>query len=97
MAVSDTTSFITEEPTTDVETIDGVVTEEINEKELAERLLAQAREQGVSLVGPGGLLSSLTKTVLERALEAEMVERWCQAASTSSRRAWLLPALMIGP
>jgi hypothetical protein len=28
MAVSDTTSFITEEPTTDVETIDGVVTEE---------------------------------------------------------------------
>jgi putative transposase len=74
MAVSDTTNFITEEPTTDVETIDGVVTEEIDEKELAERLLAQAREQGVSLVGPGGLLSSLTKTVLETALEAEMVE-----------------------
>ena len=74
MAVSDTTNFNTEEPTTDVETIDGVVTEEIDEKELAERLLAQAREQGVSLVGPGGLLSSLTKTVLETALEAEMVE-----------------------
>jgi putative transposase len=74
MAVSDTTNFITEEPTTDVETIDDVVAEEIDEKELAERLLTQAREQGVNLVGPGGLLSSLTKTVLETALEAEMVE-----------------------
>jgi putative transposase len=52
--------------------IDAVVVEEIDEKELAERLLAQAREQGVSLAGPGGLLSSLTKTVLETALEAEM-------------------------
>jgi len=57
--VSDTTNFNTEEPTTDIEAIDGVVTEEIDEKELAERLLAQAREQGMSLVGPGGLLSSL--------------------------------------
>src|SRR5262245_40884393 len=74
MAVSDTTNFITEDSSTAVETIDDVVTEEIDEKELAERLLAQAREQGVSLVGPGGLLSSLTKTVLETALEAEMVE-----------------------
>lgn len=28
----------------------------------------------MSLAGPGGLLSTLTKTVLETALEAEMVE-----------------------
>src|SRR5262249_35551733 len=32
------------------------------------------RAEGVSLVGPGGLLSGLTKTVLETALEAEMTE-----------------------
>lgn len=72
--MTDTTNFIAEEPAATAEMIGGVATEEIDEKELAERLLAQAREQGVSLVGPGGLLSSLTKTVLETALEAEMVE-----------------------
>ncbi|WGD36863.1 transposase [Lysinibacter sp. HNR] len=46
----------------------------IDQKELAAQLLAQAQEQGVSLVGPGGLLSSLTKTVLESAFEAELTE-----------------------
>lgn len=35
--------------------IDPVTGEIIDQKELAERLLAQAKEQGVSLVGPGGL------------------------------------------
>jgi transposase-like protein len=54
--------------------IDPVTGEIIDQKELAERLLAQAREQGVSLVGPGGLLSQLTASVLETALEAEMTE-----------------------
>lgn len=43
-------------------------------KKLAEQLLAQAKEQGIDLVGPGGLLNQLTKTVLETALEAEMTE-----------------------
>jgi putative transposase len=41
---------------------------------LAEQLVAQARENGVELVGPDGLLSRLTKRVLETALEAEMSE-----------------------
>jgi putative transposase len=54
--------------------IDPVTGEIIDQKELAERLLAQAREQGVSLVGPGGLLNRLTKNVLETALEAELTE-----------------------
>jgi hypothetical protein len=35
------------------------------EEEIARELVAQAREQGVELVGPGGLLSDLTKRVLE--------------------------------
>jgi hypothetical protein len=39
---------------------------------VAEQLVAQAREQGIELVGPDGLLSQLTKRVLETALEAEM-------------------------
>jgi transposase-like protein len=36
--------------------------------------MERAKADGVSLVGPGGLLSGLTKTVLETALEAEMTE-----------------------
>ncbi|SJM70619.1 Mobile element protein [Gulosibacter sp. 10] len=56
------------------EIIDPVTGEIIDQKELAERLLQQAKEQGVSLVGPGGLLSQLTKNVLETALDAELAE-----------------------
>lgn len=57
-----------------IEMIDPVTGEIIDEKQIAEQLLTQAKEQGVSLVGPGGLLGGLTKTVLETALEAEMTE-----------------------
>lgn len=41
---------------------------------LASQLVERAEADGVSLVGPGGLLSGLTKTVLESALNAEMTE-----------------------
>jgi putative transposase len=41
---------------------------------LAKELVERARSEGVGLVGPGGLLTGLTKTVLETALEAEMDE-----------------------
>lgn len=44
------------------------------DKQLAEELVERAREDGVDLVGPGGLLSGLTKNVLEAGLEAEMSE-----------------------
>ena len=44
------------------------------DKQLAEELVERAREEGVELVGPGGLLSGLTKNVLEASLEAEMSE-----------------------
>ncbi|WP_130416687.1 IS256 family transposase [Xylanimonas ulmi] len=54
--------------------IDQVTGEIIDERELAQQLLAQAKSQGVSLVGPGGLLASLTRQVLQTALEAEMTE-----------------------
>ena len=43
-------------------------------QELAAELMARAEQDGVSLVGPGGLLSDLTRRVLEAALEAEMTE-----------------------
>ena len=48
--------------------------EELDQQQLAEQLLAQAKERGVELVGPDGLLNQLTKRVLETALEEEMAE-----------------------
>lgn len=41
---------------------------------IGQELIDQARAQGVSLVGPGGLLSQVTRTVLQTGLEAEMTE-----------------------
>lgn len=65
--------------TTDVvgddEMIDPVTGEIIDQKDLAERLLAQVKEQGVSLTGSGGLFGQLAKSVLETALNAELTER----------------------
>ena len=40
--------------------------------ELADQLLARAEAGGVELLGPDGLLSQVTKAVLERALAEEM-------------------------
>ena len=41
---------------------------------LAEQLLERAKREGVELVGPEGLLTKVTKSVLEAALRAEMTE-----------------------
>jgi transposase-like protein len=43
-------------------------------EQLAVQLMDRAKDEGVSLIGPGGLLSGLTKTVLESALEGELTE-----------------------
>jgi transposase-like protein len=40
----------------------------------AEELVRRAREQGLSLTGPDGLLRQLTKTVIETALDQELTE-----------------------
>jgi transposase-like protein len=44
-------------------------------EQLATELVARAERDGVGLVGPGGLLAGLTKTVLESALEGELTEQ----------------------
>jgi transposase-like protein len=44
------------------------------DRSLAEQLVDQAKADGRSLVGPGGLLADLTKQVLETGLEVEMEE-----------------------
>jgi transposase-like protein len=61
------------------ETIDPVTTthtgmDEQTQRELAVRMVEQARAAGIDLVGPGGLLTGLTKQVLETALEEELSE-----------------------
>jgi transposase-like protein len=55
------------------EIIEGMP-DRIDQQQLARDLVEQARAQGVELVGPGGLLTGLAKTVLETALEAELSE-----------------------
>ena len=62
------------------------------EEQAAEELARQAREQGLSLTGPDGLLKQLTKAVLETALDQEMTEhlvmrrtaRWSTRTATSA-------------
>jgi putative transposase len=56
------------------EKIGPMATDIVDQKELAGRLLEQAKEQNIELVGPGGLLGQLAKNVLETALDAEMSE-----------------------
>ena len=41
---------------------------------LADRLIEQARAQGVELLGEGGLLKQMTKAILERSLAVELTE-----------------------
>ena len=47
---------------------------EAQEDEIARGLVARARSEGAELVGPDGLLSGLTKRVLEAALEEELTD-----------------------
>ncbi|MET7878924.1 transposase [Micromonospora profundi] len=42
------------------------------EVEFAQQMVERANADGVSLVGPGGLLAGITRTVLESALDAEL-------------------------
>src|SRR6187200_2999222 len=59
-------------------TLNGVTrkkpVEDSAEQRAARQLVRQAKEQGLSLTGPDGLLKQLTKTVLETALDEELTE-----------------------
>ena len=48
------------------ETIESMPTR-TDQLQFAHALVEQARSEGVELIGPGGLLTGLTKTVLESA------------------------------
>lgn len=55
--------------TESIESMDSLTAEQ---QQLAAELVARAREEGVELTGPDGLLTGLTKQVLETALEAAL-------------------------
>jgi putative transposase len=56
-------------------TLDSVAARKKDKPEpTAEELVRRAREQGLSLTGPDGLLTQLTKTMLETALNQEMTQ-----------------------
>jgi putative transposase len=60
------------------ETLETVTTkkkpEPSAEQVAAEELVRRAREQGLPLTGPDGLLKQLTKVVIETALDQELTE-----------------------
>lgn len=51
-----------------------VVEAEVDLSALAEQLVARATSQGVELTGPNGLLTGLTRQVLQSALDAELAD-----------------------
>lgn len=51
-----------------------IIEQEPDLEGLADQLVAAARSRGVDLTGPDGLLTGLTKQVLETALESELTE-----------------------
>ena len=67
----------------------------IGQERLAPDLVERARAEGVELLGPGGLLSGLTKTVLETALDTEMTGHLGYAALLAAMAA--TPATARGP
>jgi hypothetical protein len=57
-----------------VAAIEVPVGREVDELEVARELVRQARDAGVALTGPDGLLKAITKTVIETALDEELSE-----------------------
>ena len=59
-----------------LETVTKKKPEASAEQVAAEELVRQAREQGLSLTGPDGLLKQLTKVMIETALDQELTGTW---------------------
>jgi hypothetical protein len=73
--------------------------EQSAEQQAAVELVRLAKEQGLSLTGPDGLLRQLTKTVLETALSEEKPSTWAMRSTTppTPGRATSATAHAVGP
>ena len=67
-----------------LETVTKKKPEPTAEQVAAEELVRRAREQGLSLTGPDGLLKQLTKVVIETALDQELTEHLGHEKNTPS-------------
>ena len=67
------------------------------EQVAAEELVRQAREQGLSLTGPDGLLKQLTKVMIETALDQELTEHLGHEKNTPSATRAATSATEAGP
>ena len=74
----------------------GVELDTVDEQ-LAARLVEQARSQGISLVGPDGLLQRMTKLVLESALGASSPTTLATHTATQLAATAPTPATAPGP
>lgn len=54
----------------------GMVSAEEAQRAAVRELVRAARERGEEITGPDGLLKTITKTMLESALEEELTEHW---------------------
>lgn len=65
------------------------MTTKIDQQQLAQELVDRARAEGVELVGQGGLLTGLMKSVLGTALEAEVTGHLgCDKHDSMGRNGW---------
>jgi transposase-like protein len=67
-----------------LETVTKKKPEPTAEQAAAEELVRRARDQGLSLTGPDGLLKQLTKVVIETALDQELTEHLGHERNTPS-------------
>ena len=67
------------------------------EEKAAKELVRMAREQGLSLTGPDGLLKQFTKSVLETALNEEMTEHLGHEKTPRFRRPGVHAIFATGP
>lgn len=59
------------------DTIESMATP-IDQLQLAQQLVEQARAEGIEVIGPGDLLTGLTKSVLETEMNEHLGIRWEQ-------------------
>jgi hypothetical protein len=58
--------------------------QEVDQQRLAEQLLAQAKERGVDLVGPDGLLNQLTRRSSRPRSRRRCRRTWARTSTTPS-------------
>ncbi|WP_060576943.1 MULTISPECIES: hypothetical protein [unclassified Pseudonocardia] len=57
----------------------------IDQQQLAQQFIDTARQQGVELVGPGGMLAEVTKTMLETRWKRRLASTWDATHTTPLR------------